>query len=253
MKIKYPELTKDALSRMYWVEGKSLAEIGKAIGCSSSTIHRNMKKFGIKTRGASEAHRNPSEEIRRKISEAEMGAKNHNYGKHRSEETRRKISERHKGKHLPEETRRKISEAEKGKKNHNYGKHFTEETRKKLSETHKGEKCYNWQGGISYAPYCSKFNFSLKERIREKYGRECFLCGKTEQENGKKLDIHHVDNDKMQGCEGKRFLLVPLCRSCHMKIHQNKKLNRRLLGKLNADDHRLQPKHLCNRTLNNYG
>jgi len=34
-----------------------------------------------------------SEETKRKISEAEMGEKNHFYGKHHSEETKRKMSE----------------------------------------------------------------------------------------------------------------------------------------------------------------
>ena len=54
-----------------------------------------------------------SEETRRKLSEANKGERNPNYGKHLTEETRRKISEAKKGKHrtLTEETRRKLSEA----------------------------------------------------------------------------------------------------------------------------------------------
>lgn len=38
--------------------------------------------------------------------------------------------------------------------------------------------------------------------------------------NGKvwKLDIHHVDYDKQQGCNDIKWLLIPLSRSNHMKI-----------------------------------
>jgi len=44
----------------------------------------------------------------KKLSEAQKGEKNHNYGKKRSEETRRKISEAEKGKTLTQETKRKM-------------------------------------------------------------------------------------------------------------------------------------------------
>ena len=84
----------------------------------------------------------PSEETRRKMSEAHKGKK-------LSEEHRRKISEAHKDKTFSEEHRRKLSEnnpmkrpevrrkqseAKKGKK----GKTLSEETRRKMSEARKG-------------------------------------------------------------------------------------------------------------------
>lgn len=85
-----------------------------------------------------------------------------------------------------------------------------------------GEKSLRWMGGISFEPYCSKFNKKLKEAIRDKYGRRCFLCNKTEEENKRKLCVHHVDYDKDQGCNGKRWLLVPLCQSCSGKVNYNR-------------------------------
>ena len=189
-----------------------------------------------------------SEETCKKISEAQTEEKNSFYGKHHSEETREKMSEAAKGRHLSEETRRKISEG-------NTRKHFSEEMRKKLSKAHKGENCteeirrrlsemnkgeknWNWKGGISYEPYCLKFNFRLKERIREKYRRKCFLCGKTEKENGSRLSVHHVDSDKMQGCNSKEWLLIPLCKTCHGKVHHDRKMNDQLLDKLHIYDDR---------------
>jgi hypothetical protein len=74
---------------------------------------------------------NPSDETRRKLSEAHKGNTNR-LGKVNSEEHKIKISEALKGKTPSEETRRKLSEALKGKT-------LSEETRRKLSEAHKGK------------------------------------------------------------------------------------------------------------------
>ena len=135
-------------------------------------------------------------ERRRKLSEANKGEKSPNYGKPRSEETRRKISEAHKGKSLSEETRRKLSEAL------------------------KGEKSPNWKGGISFAPYCPKFNNEFKERVRSFFGRRCVECGT--QENGKALHVHHVNFNKMSCCDDTPPLFVPLCPSCHARTQKDR-------------------------------
>lgn len=77
-----------------------------------------------------------TEEAKQKISDAERGEKNHNYGKRLSEETRRKISENNarvwKGKHLPESVKKKLSNANKGRV-------LSEEHKKKISESEKGK------------------------------------------------------------------------------------------------------------------
>lgn len=88
-----------------------------------------------------------SEESRRRLSEANKGEKNPNYGKPRSLETRRKISEANKGKTHSLESRRKMSllakERFKDPRNHPmYGKYHSEEAKKKISR--KGEMHYNY-------------------------------------------------------------------------------------------------------------
>lgn len=61
-------------------------------------------------------------------------------GKHPSEEHKRKISEALKGKHVSEETRKKLSES------WEYDKHFTEETKRKIAESMKGKhKGKHWK------------------------------------------------------------------------------------------------------------
>lgn len=70
-----------------------------------------------------------------------------------------------------------------------------------------------WMGGKSFEPYCPKFNEALKEKIRNQYNRVCQKC--YEPENGRKLDVHHINFDKQSGCFGKPWNLIPLHHSCH--------------------------------------
>lgn len=182
-------------------------------------------------------------ESRRKISEASRGKK-------LSPETCRKISEAlkgypYKGHPCSEETKKKISEARKGKPHpqkkgadrkprnpfteeqrkrvgdaHRGLKH-TDETKRKQSEAARGEKNHEWKGGISFRQYCPKFNYALKEEIREKFNRKCYLCPTNEDENGRRLDVHHCDYNKGQGC-GQKWSLLPLCSKCHKKTNSNR-------------------------------
>ena len=90
------------------------------------------------------------------------------------------------------------------------------------SKNNCGKNNPNWQDN-SVNEYCSKFNNNCKESNRNKYNNRCFLCGKLEKDNitkkgkMKKLHVHHIDYDKEQGCNNKKWLLVPLCNSCHAK------------------------------------
>lgn len=176
------------------------------------------KKHTDKTKKRmSEAHKGMplSEETKRKLSESHKGEKHWNFGKHHSEETRRKNSEAHKGVCLSEETRRKISEAHKGVP-------LSDETKRKVSAGHQGIPYAEWDGFVSFGKYCQKFNETFKESIREKFGRICFLCPKTEAENGRKLCVHHVNYDKSCLCEGVKCEFVPLCNSCHSATNNNR-------------------------------
>ena len=105
------------------------------------------------------------------------------------------------------------------------GKTFTAEHKRNMSEAQKGktgEENSNWQGGISFEPYCIKFNKAYKEHIRERFERKCFLCDMTEADNCKKLDVHHVNYNKDCGCDDTMCICVPLCRSCHAKTNGNR-------------------------------
>jgi len=89
------------------------------------------------------------------------------------------------------------------------------DVRQKMSDTIKGENHPNWQGGISFEPYCPKFDFGKKEEIRNRDNRACVLCGKSEILDGRRLSVHHIDGNKAQGCNGVPWYLCALCRSCN--------------------------------------
>ena len=112
------------------------------------------------------------------------------------------------------------------------GKTLSDETKRLMSENHadlSGENSPNWKGGISYGKYCPKFNERFKDSVREKFGRECFLCDKDEEENKRKLDVHHVSYDKECMCNGAECEFVPLCRKCHGMTNHNREMWRRMI------------------------
>ena len=181
----------------------------------------NNPNYGKSGENTSFYGKHHSEETRKKMSEVRTG-------KHPSEESRKNMSkaqsgENHPlyGKHRSEETRKKISEGLSGENNPMYGKHLPEETRKKISGALSGENAPNWKGGISFGKYCKLFNNSFKKSVRDNYHNTCFLCGKTKEEEGQNLSVHHVNYNKDCLC-GSTCEFVPLCASCHSKTNHNR-------------------------------
>jgi len=248
-KRKYTKLNdKLWLLQRYTVEDKTIKEIAKDIGCSYGAVQNAMVALNITRRKSgrrvgthlsNETKRKIStankgrtcpEDVKERLSKLNKGEKHPMYGKKRPIETRRKMSEARRGKRLSEETRRKISEAHKGlqcgERHPMYGRHHTEEARRRISESHKGLQCKEknpaWKGGISFEPYCPKFSREFRERVRDYFDRRCYLCNKTEKENGRRLDVHHVLYNKNTCCDKSPKLFVPLCKSCHMKTGFNR-------------------------------
>lgn len=94
-------------------------------------------------------------------------------------------------------------------------KNHTEETKKLLSLRGGGT-------GIPYehTEYGSEFDSALKERVRFRDNYKCQLCGCSQVENGKCLDVHHKDYNKKNNDINN---LVALCISCHRKTNFNRK------------------------------
>lgn len=196
------------------LDGFSPLECSKIFYCSRTAIRKILHKFGV-ARNMIEAHK------RFDISENEV-INYYDDGNALSECAKKfECSQTsiyrilHKSNVL-----RSLRESHLGDKNHFYGKHHTTKTKKKISkkvEGRFGTSSPNWKGGISFDPYCIKFTKEFKERVREFFDRKCYVCGKSEEGLGRKLDIHHVNYDKMVCCNNVKPLFVPLCRSCHSK------------------------------------
>ena len=124
------------------------------------------------------------------------------------------------------ETKEKISAANEGKTYKARNKEMTLAHRIHISATRQGISYEEWDGFSEEQKYCHRFNESCRERNREKYGRVCFICGKDETDNGRKLSVHHVDMSRSQGCNGEKWKLVPLCKSCHGIAHSGTWMSR---------------------------
>lgn len=258
-------ISKEELYDLYWKQKLSMQKIADKYNCSYFAIYYYMNKYNIERRTHSElngelssmfgkkipkdvlekrqrnrVYRPRTEEEKRKISKASRGRRH-------TEESKHKMSKIKMGHPVSEETRKKMSKAKTGGS-------MSEEVKKKLSALNSGENHPQWKGGISFEPYCNKFNGKLKEEIREKYNRNCILCNKCECENGQRLSIHHVDYNKSCGCDGLKCVLVPLCQSCHAKTNHNREYWENLIidkvfkksanPRMSPNDEQLHPLHL---------
>lgn len=168
-----------------------------------------------------------SEETKLKISRANRGYRH-------TKEAKIKMSKNRKTRVVSEETRTKISLANKGRiRTASAKKRISKGTKQamlllpllnkeriKKTQFTKGQFAgrnhNNWKGGVSFKPYCHKFNDELKEKIRERDNKTCKLCGA--KENGRKLSVHHVHYDKTN-CKPQ---LISLCVRCNSKVNFNK-------------------------------
>lgn len=164
-----------------------------------------------------------SEEWRRKQREIHLGKKASNATKQKmseqrkgipkSEETKKKMSESAKGRPKTKEARIKLSRWRKGKCT------MSKETLERMSKLHSGSGNPAWKGGKSFEPYCPKFNDEFRNRVRAFFSYQCIECGSPQ--NGVRLDVHHVNFNKMSCCDDTIPLFVPLCKSCHARIKKS--------------------------------
>jgi len=161
-----------------------------------------------------------------KLSLAKLGKKRKPF----TDETRKKMVLAFTGRKASLKTIKKLSESHLGQKSWNKGVPMSEEVREKVAHTFfsservSGENNINWAGGKSFEEYPREWNEILKEKIRDRDGRICQKCGKTEEEElkeyGRKLAVNHINFDK-RNC--KEWNLNLLCLKCNLEINNNRK------------------------------
>lgn len=187
-----------------------------ACGCGEETdINKRSKLPNRFIPGHQNRGRKHTEEHRRKNSEANMGEKNHFYGKEHSEESKIKMSKSHTGVVRSEETNKKQSETNKrnkvnvgekngmygmnGDKNPFFGREHTEETKQKLSKIRK-EK----YSGENHNMFGKKHSEETKMRMSEvKKGK------KASDETRLKMSESHSGENHYNWQGGKSF--EPYC------------------------------------------
>lgn len=207
-----PYRDREWLEHQYHEKGLTQREIGELCDVSPSTIRKQMKEFGIKTR--------------------EVKGENHGmYGKERSEEVKQRISEKLKGRTFSEETRQQFAEAQRGKTTppdvkEKISRSLTGierpiETREKMSKSTAGENNPNWKGG-QVPRYGSSWG-PARAKVRER-DEVCQHCG--EDGSNRRLHVHHIvpvrkfHESNHHELEDAHSLdnLVLLCDRCHLRV-----------------------------------
>ena len=83
-----------------------------------------------------------------------------------------------------------------------------------------GKEHPNWKNGSTSSKYPTKWNEYLRDKIRERDNFKCTMCGVSQMECIKKLNVHHKDEDKNNLSIDN---LISLCSSCHQKLHWKQK------------------------------
>lgn len=80
---------------------------------------------------------------------------------------------------------------------------------------YRGEQVYNYLGPECVDFYTSTFWYARSEEIRQR-DKVCRHCGKTPEQNGKSLDVHHIIPRSVREDHSPENLIA-LCVSCHAK------------------------------------
>jgi 5-methylcytosine-specific restriction endonuclease McrA len=93
-----------------------------------------------------------------------------------------------------------------GPNNGFFGRRHAAVTRERLSISAKE------RGIAGSGRYGDEWTAELRERVIERDGRRCRLCGKP----GPVLQVHHIDGDRRNSAESN---LLTLCAACHLGYH----------------------------------
>jgi len=185
-----------------------------------------------------------SKKYKAKLSASKMGEKNYMYGKKHTEEVRAKQrnawTPEMRERQSVRKSNRIVSEETKNKMRGENNPSKRLEVRDKISKAMTGENNPNFNNWSSRAPYCYKWNGPLREEVRNRWGRICILSDMLrsvmglesgldafeghEIFDGRRLSVHHIKGNKMDGCDGTEMALIPLQNKFNTKKFDGLKL-----------------------------
>ena len=190
-------INKKILKKKYIKEKKSIVTIAKELKLGRTVVYNRLKDYNIPIRNEASFflhnHKICQCFVCQSVRKEFIGEKNTFYGKKHTKETIKKI------------------------RNSDYHKNL--KGKKKPEGWGQKEKNPNWKGGLSFEEYGLEFDNPLKEQVRFRDGYKCKLCGCSQLENAKQLDVHHIDYNKKNVDINN---LISLCRSCHIKTNYNR-------------------------------
>lgn len=187
------------LENEYYINKRSSTDIANECGVWPSVIIKYLHLYKIPIRSKKE----------NRLLFPGSGFAGHKH----TEESKKKTSDKLRGREVSEETKLKLSKSL-------MNRTFSEETLLKMKQSSIGIRCDdkngNWKGGTSRKPYSITWSPRAIEEVRKRFNSICIICGKTEEENGAKMSVHHINYNKLSEYDD-NWITVPLCYSCHMK------------------------------------
>lgn len=145
----------------------------------------------------------------------------------RRDEAKEFLSERFKGDKNPSkriEIRDKISTSLKEYFLDPKARKKNSDAQKEFYKTHSSPKLHIFSAldHLIRDKYCPKFNNEFREEVRIRDNHVCQLCNKTQEQNGRKLAVHHIHGDK-SNCYPD---CIVLCHKCNLVIVEKRGMKR---------------------------
>ena len=89
-----------------------------------------------------------------------------------------------------------------------------------MSEQFSGEDSWHWVDNGGRPEYGPSWTEELKDEVRAEQDYQCEGCGKTQEENGRSLPVHHIRKANSfddHEARNDKSNLVALCNVCHPK------------------------------------
>lgn len=206
-----------------------------ACGCGDFAGRTREGRPNQYLRGHCRRGKSPSEQHRKRLSNAMKGKPGHWLGKKIPDEARRKMSASGKLKKLTAEHKRKIGLAGIGRRHPESqlakarGRKASLETRRKQSDAQRGAKGSNWKGGVSVENALLRASTEYRiwrEAVMSRDAFTCQKCGdKAHKGRGSRVDLHAHHIKPFADFPDLRFVVsngLTVCRDCHEIIHGRK-------------------------------